>query len=544
MSAFFLVQTTQQLKRVERKTKRVKRKVQNVESSDLTAKSITSTSTGVTSVTSSILNQYQRMPTNHSSSLKSLPFNTNQMIMYSDEAYRPYHEREKKCYDENTSSYKMKQVPLLPLEAKISKYEKEFLILKNFRFHQRNLKLNHEELFTVKNLNILRYTYFKELSNNYEAIQYRTSLYKYNGDYKLRYLRKIAAISISHTTKSGLPTLEVEREVSTDLESEDESDETVEFFVRPNQMSLSLNIRSILQQTQFWNTVYQDIKLYSIHSVNHYDQLPSMNQARSFFTEIVDYTLYHINQLTGDCSDLQTASDIQLAQAYMFTYFKDYDYDYFRLMKNVHNEMYSSNDPALFKLLVETVMENVKNSTAMVINRQNYDEVFAIWEKLFNYIIFDVLDKKDYHQFGDYNEMTTKAKEDGSIHDTSSQFDNMSISTRSPQENSPSRSVHDPMRSPHDTSLRATLNHDNISLRSPLFTQVDSSIRSALISQHENISMRSPLIMSSRYNSVALSVSSHTPFEYPAPSPDLLKITEVEEKKKKKLIWKFRKSEK
>lgn len=423
MSAFILLQNSQQGARLGYQKRKNSSKSKQLDarsqkshplectstahrSRSLTILRAKTSGTSSLSQTSSILNRYAS-DGDSQPSIRNLPFNTNKMIIDPDEAYSPYYTRQKKLFNLDTMLYTMQPLPLLAIESRIADYEREISKLREFREHRSNLELNHvrsssgDYLFGIRNLQVLRYTYFKEITKQYNLVQYRHGLYKPSGKHRLRYMRKIerlAAHSQVPLKVQGLPSLgedkeyEGEEDSDYELEEEDLNDQEVPEGSKP------LNMRKLLGLTRFWNDIYQDLKC-AEDGTNYHELLPPMNRLCSFLIELLDHLMYNVGQVTADAADLLSSSDIQLIRTYVFSYLTDTSYDYLHLMASVYQNMFTSSvsslpggfervSRALVSVLTEYLRERMQSPE---FRGRGYDAVFSLWVELLEYVFLVVL---------------------------------------------------------------------------------------------------------------------------------------------------------
>lgn len=346
---------------------------------------------------------------------------------------KPHQPRTKKKFDMNTSTYVT--VVESPYERRLQKYEQKYYKLyKECQNHQQNEFLSRyrlgdgELLFTEDNLNILRYTFFKQITNDYEKISEDMSR-KQNGQYKLKYMRRL--LEIKQRQKSsirGLPSLSAENllddnsgdtvDESEELdESDDESPKesypgTEEYTYKPNLMinlKPTLSIKDLIKSNQLWNDVYQDLKFNLMEfsrNVNYFELLPNLNQLVTFYKEAIEYFLMNIECLSCNLNDLSEEEYEDLITC-KFHYLKDFCYEWFKIMSNTHFKlfndqsvlnsninMYHDNNftthKQLLKRIIDTIMENLRNS---IPEANKLNDVLTLWEGFFNFIVFEMIVK-------------------------------------------------------------------------------------------------------------------------------------------------------
>ncbi|ODV79163.1 uncharacterized protein CANTADRAFT_90267 [Suhomyces tanzawaensis NRRL Y-17324] len=482
MSAFLMLQDTSQVKRIQRDKKRVPRakprssdstSVRSDHSSESSGKRKVLRADRLPSVASStpssrnpsVVNSTFKHPSfsstrNPSIANSTTAYRNNSIANSTLEDYVPLHERKKKVFDLDTCSYVYKTIELPPLEMKISEFEQKFMALTNeCKYHHLNESLNKykkdsgELLFSVRNAHILRYSYFEEFINDYQLIQLKANQFKRNGDHKLKYMRKIAKITMRSDEVNGFPSMlapisaDNVDELKTDEESEDdEQDEEMDMMYRLNKFSLTeqkpekkasdkpaINVRMLFKSNQFWNNVYQDLKYDSIQvksTFNYFELLPPIHQTMNFFGELIDYLLYNLFILSGDPTNLESLADVQTIQNYNFFYYKDFSYEYVHLMRGEHFKMYNNQSlingsinhmkstdsfgrkksnfagevdldthRVLISKLIETVIENLKSATSIsqsTSNMNGYDDLFGLWRSLLKFTLNElIIDGRD-----------------------------------------------------------------------------------------------------------------------------------------------------
>lgn len=359
-------------------------------------------------------------------------------------------------FDVNTSNY----VPYSAYEKRSKRYQQKYAkISSECKFHHLNIALNKlvisdekDSLITEKNINILRYTFFKRISSNYDDML-KDMKCKKNGNYKLKFMRKLSENkSRERNMTNGLPNLsndnlplmnddDGEFGVFSSLsegESEDENDnvrestfqslfeEQMEDFDDFNNLynqyqsmssKKSLSIKSLIKSNQFWNNIQQDLKFNLMElssSFNYFELLPNLSQLINLYKEIIEYFLINLNVLTVNTSDL-TEEEKAKASKNIFFYFRDFNYEWFKIMSRLHYNFF--NDQALInsnmsighdsnftvhknlvKRIIETIIENFK--TAM--NDTLLKSIFDLWSKFLFFIVNEMI-YKNYDEFTEMN---------------------------------------------------------------------------------------------------------------------------------------------
>lgn len=357
-------------------------------------------------------------------------------------------------FDVNTSTY----VPYSVYEKRTKKYQQKYgKISSECRFHHLNVALNKfaitddkDCLLTEKNINILRYSFFKRVTSNYDDILKETKAKK-NGSYKLKYMRKLSENKARERNMSnGLPNLsndnlplmdddEGEFGVFSSLSEEENDegianlrestfqsqfDEQMEDFDDFNNLynqyqnmasKNSMSIKTLIKSNIFWNNIHQDLKFNLMElssSFNYFDLLPNLSQLINLYKEIIEYFLVNLNVLSVNTADL-TEEEKAKASKKVFFYFRDFNYEWFKIMSRLHYNFF--NDQALLnsnisiahdsnfivhknlvKRIIETIIDNFK--TAMNDNLLN--SVFDLWSRFLSFIVSDII-YKSYSEFSE-----------------------------------------------------------------------------------------------------------------------------------------------
>lgn len=354
----------------------------------------------------------------------------------------------KMVYDFNKNQYVPRSSMMSPVEIKVESYEAKLQKLtKTLTMKKMNDKLNDHYgsednlLFSIKNLDILRYTYFQQFSYDYDLIQLEINeKNKATNLPKLKYLRKIDKIKyqdekVTKNTVSGLPSFSRDNllddrgsvkkdddEVLTS-ESEDHLDysddeelismvRTVTFdenrslsshnhesieriyqeystFQSIYELNNQVNIRKLMKSNQFWNDVYQDLKFSANESViNYFDLLPNISHTISFFGDLIDFFLYNIQVLKIENYDgIDAPEDIEALKKHCYFYFKDYKYEFLTLMSKMHHRMYL--DQSLLSHNLCTPSNLIYNSDK---NHDSIQSDSVIHKNLMNKLIETIMD--------------------------------------------------------------------------------------------------------------------------------------------------------
>lgn len=337
--------------------------------------------------------------------------------------------RPKKKFDMTTSTYVT--VEESAYERRLQRYESKYSkLLDRSRYHLRNEMLSRyklrdgETLFTEESLNTLRYTYFKEVTNDYDKICSRINQKK-DGQYTLKYVRRLHE---SHQklkdSNQGLPSMSVENltvhdnhstETINESEVSEESDDEDTDKVGSGQ-----SIKKLMKSNQFWNNVYQDLKFSMMEvSFDYFELLPSLNHLAIFYKETIEYFLMNLDCLSCNLKGLEPEEYEDLKQC-RFYYFKDLSYEWFKIMSNEHFKlfndqsafnsnvnMYHDNNFSIHRQLVNKliscIMENLKNSIPDASKNQG---VLKLWEGFINFLVFEMI-VNDYSSiFLNHNKIT------------------------------------------------------------------------------------------------------------------------------------------
>lgn len=321
----------------------------------------------------------------------------------------------KKIFDPATMRYVSRE-SIINLDSRIQKYESEFKALVNQnRYHHINERMNRhyynssKVLFTVENINILRYTYFENISDDFDFIRREISRTTSTGDFCLNYLNKLRNAQGKHNMLNS-------------LHSNNKSTQSFRINEKMpinslDEVSIALQFRS----KQFWNNVYQDIKSIAQddNDVNFFDLLPPINHCLDFFSEYFDFALYNLMLLEGDGSDLNSA-DKKVLLKYTFYYYDDEHIEKFKSLKEYLIENYdrqrdlgevfnksrgncpknkhivnSDDYTELNRILTEVIIDNLQTSLHTPPNNSK-DELFSIWKGFLKYHLIELMMKESY----------------------------------------------------------------------------------------------------------------------------------------------------
>lgn len=318
-------------------------------------------------------------------------------------------------FDINTSQY----VPVPVSQNRVDKFRNNMKkITKECKFHNLNEDLNKYsmekgDLFSEKNLTILRYSFFKGMNNDYEDIL-RQVREKENDEPKLKYVKKLKKNKNRErgATMHLLPSILTDNLLSdqplqglgiTPIDSLNESEEEdiIDEYLDPK------SVKECIKSNQFWNNVYQELRFNLLQfssTYNYFDLLPGLNVMATFYKELIEYFLLNINELRCHTSGL-SESEIANVKQHRFLYFRDFDYDWFRIMSDLHYGFFDQqaklsstisinhdHDFSIHKNLVtkmlDTVMENLRNSLS-----NEFSDQLDIWDRFLRYLIFEVVIK-------------------------------------------------------------------------------------------------------------------------------------------------------
>lgn len=345
----------------------------------------------------------------------------------------------KVVYDVNTNQYVPRGSIMTTVEKRVDSYERKLSkLMKSLTKRNLNDKLNQHYgsgdslLFSNKNLDVLRHTYFHHFEYDYELIEREINA-KRNGRPKLKYVRKINKLKnqderVTKNTVNGLPSfsreslLEETESVNTEDIVTSESDDHLDYSEDEDLISMfkstkfeedqsfhsteriyqeystfhsayesngNANIRRIIKSNQFWNNVYQDIKFCMNESaINYFELLPNIKYTITFFGDLLDYFLYNIQVLKIEKLDgIESAEDIEELKKHCYFYFKDQKYDYLTLMSKMHHRMYL--DQSLLNHNMSTPSSLIYN-TGQSIDSIQSDSV--VHKKLMNKLIEAMMD--------------------------------------------------------------------------------------------------------------------------------------------------------
>lgn len=483
----------------------------------------------------------------------------------------------RKVYDIDLATYVQKHTFRSVVDKKIEEHERTCATLNGVKYRERNAHMNRytaggRRIFTASSVQMLRYSYFQDFVGDTAFVTTQMHNRKADGRSTLRFGRKLEKILAGDDRVVRNKRCAVYGNVGDDFDtSDDDSDSTVFCHSRKLSQMGGANVRALIKSNHFWNDVYQDLKFYSIQnksSVNYFDLLPSINQTTTFFGDILDHFLYHLQVHSISEADLK-GEDVGALKDYDYFYFRDGSCQFLREQAKSHQNVYdtqakmnhSMSSPIshtfdldreelgihrflvhkdMMAQLVETVIENLRSNFSIAGQRADHNQTEALldlWRHFLRYVIFEELltqiEAEDASD-SEYPEpdIDTKAKSAKDKHVFRSSMELVNPQIR--------------FTSPPSVKERS----GSISSRTTDF----SAVSTASLSSHMS-SMSSPSTMSSPALRIrgsvessiasggnALSITENINFPYQATAPKMY-FTEKTDKKKKKLIFdKFKKT--
>ncbi|WEJ93018.1 hypothetical protein PSN45_000477 [Yamadazyma tenuis] len=335
-------------------------------------------------------------------------------------------------FDINTSSY----VPVSRshFDKRIHRYQSSHKKLcRDSKYNDANEDLNkyskaHDDLFSEKNLNILRYTFFSKFTNDYDQIL-KDMKAKTNNVPKLKYMRKLKEIKARDKAPvQGLPNLSTDNLTSMECEMGDydnltdddsqaedeyEHDDLTDFNSLYSKYeswgSKNHSIKEAIKSNQFWNDIYQELRFNMMElssTSNYFEFLPSLHQLATFYKEVIEHFLLNVSTLSCNLSGLSDTEHQKLS-TYRFLYLRDFDYDWLKLMSELHYDLFdnqaelnstmSIHHDSDFKIhrnlvnkVIETIIDNFK-ATFGNSGQSSYE--IQLWERFLRYLMFEVIIK-------------------------------------------------------------------------------------------------------------------------------------------------------
>lgn len=358
-----------------------------------------------------------------------------------------------KIYDVNKNTYVDRNTLILPCDRAVIHFEHKLENLSNFHYSTLNLILNahcvrdpvdnsSHFLFGKHNLEILMYIYFQDFTIDQAFISTQIATNNKQTKPTIHFMRKrqqIHSQSKKHKVIKGLPSLdvnetalgEVEEETSEDYsmlsgslpintassdtlsEGDTFSDIYGEYLqpLSPNTDEHQASIRQLFRSKQLWNNVYQDMKLEYPHQ---YEYLPSVLRIQNFYLEVIDYFLYNICTLDIKITPELVKNMKELA-SYEYFYFNDQHYEWFKVMSKLHQKIFrfphfidtTGNLPEIdiADALVSIISLNVKLALQPHgipgLQRERYDKVLNLWSGCVNFIISEIIVKRENYNSAD-----------------------------------------------------------------------------------------------------------------------------------------------
>lgn len=194
--------------------------------------------------------------------------------------------------------------------------------------HDANENLNGGGLFTVENVNRLRFSYFEAFECDYNEVNRRlTSLPKPKYWLMVWDLDAINTFQLFYETSDETKHLLKVRNRRREREGEIRlrSGEMVKNDFSPN------GVRELLCQLLFWEDVYQDIR-YELAAVAYIQWIPTIEFVQRFFIELIDHCLSNLHILA--CTGLEKCSaeeQDELRDNYYY-YYNDADWNFFGVL--------------------------------------------------------------------------------------------------------------------------------------------------------------------------------------------------------------------
>lgn len=471
----------------------------------------------------------------------------------------------KKVYDFNLNSYVDRQSLRTPVERRLDEHDRVYEQLHSARFRDRNAHMSQylaggRALFTPSSVQMLRYSYFQDFVGDTAFVATQMLNRTTDGRSALRFGRKLDKIRaqqdrVVRNKRSG-----VYGSMADDFDTSDDDD--CEPTPRSHSRQLShmggANVRALVKSHHFWNDVYQDLKFHSIQnkaSVNYFDLLPSINQTTTFFGDVLDHFLYHLQAhvMPGDDGP--------------YFYFRDTSCEYLQEQAHTHHAIYNTQaqvshsmstatplarDLAPHQLLVhrdmmgqlvETVVENLRHNFSFSGQRTDHKQTEALlgtWRYFLRFLVFEVLlaerpsEQASGSEYPEPNvDSTPRGSSDRHIFRSSMELVDPHIRHASPASAKARRGS----MSSRNTSISAISEATGGSLSSHM-----SAVSSPSTMSSPALRFRDGVVSSAASGSSSLVMAEHVNFPYQAGTPKVF-FEDRKEKKKKKLIFdKFKKT--
>ena len=169
-------------------------------------------------------------------------------------------------------------------------------------------------------------------------------------------------------------------------------------------------IRTVLESSQFWNSVYQDFK---VESPEYFEFLPAIHQLQSFYIEVVDYLLYHIRilEIATEAPELAKFKS-ELAEHYFF-YMRDDNYEWFNVMSSVHSRLFrfgsdfsaqqvAQEELILIKKLLSTILSNISSTLSpnggSARSKEKFLKTFKLWDEFMDFTFVELIHKRENYE--------------------------------------------------------------------------------------------------------------------------------------------------
>ncbi|KAG7660910.1 uncharacterized protein J8A68_005585 [[Candida] subhashii] len=363
----------------------------------------------------------------------------------------------KKIYDMNTNKY----IEVSELEFYLAEHEKAVARLaKVSKYHELNIDLSSfggfEKVFTPESIQVLRHTYFENL--RYEEDQFEDPGRRKQSDSQNSEVSTSDSLfapgietelsSIYHQEVNDNPFLAPVRDIYGMFNKLDSVYDNVE-----SNRIRNTSIGKLLKDNTFWNTCYKELRFESLTSdIDYYSLLPPQHEMISFHIEFLEFFLNNIQILAAKYDDVVDPTTlVQLKQSF-FIYFKDKDYEQFKVMRNRHFKMFKNNGLAnhrnhtsfwdsegankenelaqLYSKLLDIIIQNIKSSVNTKITMKSIP-LWELWQGAFSYIFFELLDEDNEILNKDSDPLNGNGDQHSIILDSSSVSMPISISSNS-----------------------------------------------------------------------------------------------------------------
>ncbi|KAK6459855.1 hypothetical protein DFJ63DRAFT_338140 [Scheffersomyces coipomensis] len=247
---------------------------------------------------------------------------------------------------------------------------------------------DHERLFTLKNIQLLRYSYFEQfivdhtyIKNNEHKCEYMHIINNDDEEEEEEEIVEQQELSFQDDVSYSLSNLVI-HEYEEDLFNSDENRKQKYYNHKPLPSSPAkrreaheeiINVSKIFKSNQFWNSVYQDIKF---ENYEMYQNLPLLNKLQSYMIDYVEYFFLNLNQFDQTNNGRDT-----------LFYFNDLNYQYFNYMnEEIYHDMFKGDINQLTQLII-IMVDNLK---LKISNSRRLDKLYNLWQIFLNYSLLEL----------------------------------------------------------------------------------------------------------------------------------------------------------